>query len=584
MDPTFEELVDAALAAKNAPEPDMESYNILMEMASEMEASPQIPERQSWVADWLGKPQTLFSEPQSLGDLAVDTAASAASGVARGAQGILETPEFLAKGAGRVGQEIKHGFGNVPTESAIDPFTTKTGAGADYLVDKAGLTDARDYRGEGRLPAIAGAGGEFAIAGASKAPKTLAKNAAKMFGFGAAGEVAGQALDPTGYGDAARIGTGLLAPSATSAVRRPIRPVDGQNLKDTRLLQGRGVEVGLSDIMGKKPAEGVNIGAEKGKDFTRAVLESIGIKPGTTISSFVDDVPVLVTARQAQLNSEMEEVTKGIAVRFNGGEQRKISSITDTFKDRKGLSADVDEPNILIRRLKKRFLNVRQPITRDSYKSMRSDLSLLTKNKNTAVSSAANEMLQVLDEAVERTLRKSGKGDQVGILAGNRAKLRDIYAVVESLEGTTTNIIDPSALNQSLKKQNANQMFKGKRGDLGELAGAGDRLIPDVKPPVESGSLGSQLHDLARKTSPWTMMGGGAVTMLTQSEFASYIAPVMIAAGVSAATFQKLAKTDRGQKALINRALRSDKGQLGEDKIRAVVATAASQTIAEEEQ
>ena len=584
MDPTFEELVDAALAAKNAPEPDMESYNILMEMASEMEASPQIPERQSWVADWLGKPQTLFSEPQSLGDLAVDTAASAASGVARGAQGILETPEFLAKGAGRVGQEIKHGFGNVPTESAIDPFTTKTGAGANYLVDKTGLTDARDYRGEGRLPAIAGAGGEFAIAGASKAPKTLAKNAAKMFGFGAAGEVAGQALDPTGYGDAARIGTGLLAPSATSAVRRPIRPVDGQNLKDTRLLQGRGVEVGLSDIMGKKPAEGVNIGAEKGKDFTRAVLESIGIKPGTTISSFVDDVPVLVTARQAQLNSEMEEVTKGIAVRFNGGEQRKISSITDTFKDRKGLSADVDEPNILIRRLKKRFLNVRQPITRDSYKSMRSDLSLLTKNKNTAVSSAANEMLQVLDEAVERTLRKSGKGDQVGILAGNRAKLRDIYAVVESLEGTTTNIIDPSALNQSLKKQNANQMFKGKRGDLGELAGAGDRLIPDVKPPVESGSLGSQLHDLARKTSPWTMMGGGAVTMLTQSEFASYIAPVMIAAGVSAATFQKLAKTDRGQKALINRALRSDKGQLGEDKIRAIVATAAAQTVAEEEQ
>ena len=584
MNPTFEELVDAALAAKNAPEPDMESYNILMEMASEMEASPQIPERQSWVADWLGRPQTLFSEPQSVGGLALDTAASAASGVARGAQGILETPEFLGKGVGRVGQEIKYGFGNVPAEDAIDPFTTKTGAGADYLVDKAGLTDARDYRGEGRLPAIAGAGGEFAIAGASNAPKTLAKNAAKMFGFGAATEVAGQALDPTGYGDAARIGTGLLAPSATSAVRRPIRPVDGQNLKDTRLLQGRGVEVGLSDIMGGKPVEGVNIGAEKGKDFTRAVLENIGIKSGTTISSFVDEVPVLVTARQAQLNSEMEEVTKGIAVRFNGGEQRKISSITDTFKDRKGLSADVDEPNILIRRLKKRFLNVRQPITRDSYKSMRSDLSLLTKNKNVAVSSAANEMLQVLDEAVERTLRKSGKGDQVGILAGNRAKLRDIYAVVDSLEGTTTNIIDPSALNRSLKKQNANQMFKGKRGDLGELASAGDRLIPDVKPPVESGSLGSELHDLARKTSPWTMMGGGAVTMLTQSEFAAYIAPVMIAAGVTAATFQKLAKTDRGQKALISRALRSDKGQLGEDKIRAIVATAASQTIAEEEQ
>lgn len=584
MDPTYEELVDAALAAKNASEPDMVAYNALMEMASEMEASPQITERQSFLADWLGRPQTLFSEPQSAGELALDTAASAASGLARGAQGIIETPEFLGKGVGRIGQEIKHGFGNVPAEAAIDPFTTKTGAGADYLVDKAGLTDARDYRGEGRLPAIAGAGGEFAIAGASKAPKTLAKNAAKMFGFGAAGEVAGQALDGTGYGDAARIGTGLLAPSATSAVRRPIRPVDGQSLKDARLLKDRGVNLGLSDIVGGKPADGVNIGAEKGKDFTRAVLESIGIRSGTTISSFVDEVPILVTKRQAQLNSEMEEVTRGIAIRLDGAEQRTISSITDKFKAGKGLSADVDEPNVLIKRLKKRFLNTNQPITRDSYISMRSDLSLLTTNKNAAVSSAANEMLKVLDGSVDRILQQSGKGDSVGVLAKSRAKLRDIYAVVDSLEGTRTNIIDPSELNRSLTKQNANQMFKGTRGDLGKIAGAGDRLIPSVKPPEASGGLASDMKQLAHETSPWTMMGGGAFTVLAQSEYANMVAPILIGTGLTMAAFRKLAKTDSGQKALIKRALRSDKGQLGEDKIRAIVATAASQTIGEEEQ
>jgi len=585
MDYTFEELVDAALAAKNALEPDMESYNILMEMASEIAPEEaQVKERQGWVKDWLGTPQSLFEEPQTAGGIALDTAKAAGAGLLRGAQGIAETPELLIKGAGRIGQEAKYGLGNVPAEEAINPFNTFTGAGADFLFDKAGLTKARDYRSEGGLASLAGVGGEFGAAGISKAPKTMAKALPKMFGFGVASEAAGQALDESGYGDVARIGVGLAAPSTLSAVRRPINPIDGQNLSDARFLQGKGVKLGLSDITGGRPAPGASVGLEKGKDYTRSILESIGIRTGTTISSFVDDVPKLITSRQQQLNSEMKNATQGLNIKFDGSEQRQISAIGDRFKANKGVSPTVDEPNTTIKRLKKRFLKVNEPISRDNYMSMRSDLSLLTTNNNPAVSRAANEMLQVLDDAVDRTLVQSGNVDSVGILAKNRSNLRDIYAVVDSLEGNSTKIIDPSALNRSLNRQNSNQMFKGERGELGELASAGDRLIPGVRPPKGDQSFYEGAKQFAAETSPYTMLGGGATQMLVQSGQGNLIGPVLIALGIGSAAFNKLAKTQKGQEALIKRALRSDMGTLGEDKIRTIIATAASQTIDEDQQ
>ncbi len=578
MNYTSKELAEAALDYKK--QGNEELYAALMAKARE-----QLPERQGWLKDWLGEEQTLFEEPQTAGGIAADTAKATGAGLLRGVQGIVETPEFLVKGAGRLGQEATYGLGDVPPEVAYDPFNTKTGDIIDEQLNRfPNAKAARDYRSEGNLASTAAAGGEFMAAGGAFSPKRMAKNAAKLFGFGATGEAAGKLLDETGYGDVARVGSALASPAALSAARRPLSKIDPQNLADARYLQGQGVRLSLSDITGSKPVPGVTVGSEKGKDYTKAILEKIGIRTGTTISSFVDEVPALISTAVDQLKSQMRNVTRGLQLVLSAGEQKSISAITDKFKSSKGLSAGVAEPQVTIKRLKNRLLNSKNPIDQDSYVSYRADLSELTSNKNPSVRKAAIDMLEALDGAVDRALVQSGNVDGAGLLAQNRSTLRDIYAVKDSLKGNSTGIIDPSDLRRSLERQNSDQVLMKKRGELGNLADAGDRLIPKVSASANDAMTAGDLRQLAKDTSPFFVAGSGAIKVASDLGLGDYIAPLTVATGLTVAAIRKLSKTDSGQRALIKRAMRSGEGQLGEDVIRSMVAAAASQTEDEDQQ
>ena len=540
-------------------------------------AGVQVPERQGWIKNWLGTQQGVFDEPQSVGDIALDVAAATGAGLARGAKGIAETPEVILRAATR-GKEELFGLLGAPIEDKTPIFDTYTGAAIEGVTDALGLSEAMQYRSEGGLGSISGPGGEF-MSAAVTGPAGLAKKAAKLYGAGAASETAGQIMDPTGYGDVARITAGLAAPSAMSATRRPVRDIDEQALKDAQFLKDRGVEFEYADVTGQNAGRSVERSSQKFKDFTTSVLATLGNVPKGSIKSYVDEVPLAVdTARKKFLN-DMSEATFGINIGFNRLEQSKISSAMERFNKSKGLDADDAAPQATLKKLRNRFLNTKESISRDQYVSYRQDLSRLTTNPNQSISAAANNLLSVLDDAVDRTLSgTAGREKYIGTLASSRSKLRDIYALEAALKKTDDGIIMPKDLRDALSRQNSRQLSLGERGEIGELAKAGNRLLS----PGKKQSSGVSAADL--KTMAGTAAGFGALASLIPTDYSTQLALVTAATTLSPVAVRKAMQTEMGQNYLINRALRSDQGkQLGEDRVRTLIGTMAAGISSENE-
>ena len=540
-------------------------------------AGVQVPERQGWIKNWLGTQQGVFDEPQSAGDIALDVAAATGAGLARGAKGIAETPEVALRATQR-GKEEVFGLLGAPIEDKTPVFDTYTGAAIEGVTDALGLSQAMQYRSEGGLGSLSGVGGEV-MSAAATGPAGLFKKAAKLYGTGVGMEAAGQIMDPTGYGDVARITAGLAAPSAISATRRPVRDIDEQALKDAQFLKDRGVEFEYADVTGQNAGRSVERSSQKFKDFTTSVLATLGNVPKGSIKSYVDEVPLAVdTARKKFLN-DMSEATFGINIGFNRLEQSKISSAMERFNKSKGLDADAAAPNATLKKLRNRFLNTKESISRDQYVSYRQNLSRLTTNPDQSISTAANNLLSVLDDAVDRTLSgTAGREKYIGTLASSRSKLRDIYALEAALKKTDDGIIMPKDLRDALSRQNSRQLSLGERGEIGELAKAGNRLLS----PGKKQSSGVSAADL--KTMAGTAAGFGALASLIPTDYSTQLALVTAATTLSPVAVRKAMQTEMGQNYLINRALRSDQGkQLGEDRVRTLIGTMAAGISSENE-
>lgn len=540
-------------------------------------AGVQTPERQGWIKNWLGTQQGVFDEPQSVGDIALDVGAATAAGLARGAKGMAESPEVALRAATR-GKEEVFGLLGAPIEDKTPVFDTYTGAAIEGVTDLFGLSDAMQYKSEGGLGSLSGAGGEF-MAAAATGPAGLARKAATLYGAGAASEAAGQVMDPTGYGDVARIATGLAAPSGISATRRPVRDIDEQTLKDAQFLKERGVNFEFSDITGAVTGRNARRSSEKFKDFTTAVLGTLGNVPKGSIKSYADEVPLAVDTARKKFLSDMSEATFGVNIGFNRLEQSKISSAMERFNKSKGLTVEDAAPQATLKKLRNRFLNTKERIGRDDYVSYRQDLSRLTTNSNKSISTAANNLLSVLDDAVDRTLSgTAGREKYVGTLASSRKKLRDIYALEAALKKADDGIIMPKKLRDALSAQNSRQFSLGERGEIGELAKAGNRLMPSGR-QQSSGVTAADLSTMGK-----TAAGVGALTTLIPADYSTQLALVTAATTLSPVAVRKAMQTEMGQNYLINRALRSDQGkQLGEDNVRALIGTMAAGISSENE-
>lgn len=223
------------------------------------------------------------NEP-SWGDAAMDVGASFASGVGRGAAGLIGLPGTIGD-AFNSGLSWATGLPQLPSS----PFSSSgVESGLSTITGGASEYDPQTTAGE-----YAGTVGEFlpgaAIGGA---------NVANLLRFGAlpgvASEAAGQLTEGTNIEPYARVAAALAAPAAPALASRAISPFSGsippERMAAIRVLQGEGVPLtagqqtgstGLrfaeSELGGSRSA---SIMDDQARAFTEAATSRAGMQGG----------------------------------------------------------------------------------------------------------------------------------------------------------------------------------------------------------------------------------------------------------------------------------------------------------------
>lgn len=336
-----------------------------------------------------------------------------------------------------------------------------------------------------------------------------------------ASETAGQLTKGTAAEPWARAGGALASPLLTSAARRAVTPLpataERQALAET--LRNEGVPLTAGQSSGSKPLQwmesalgdtpgsggpAARVMENQGEAFTAAALRRAGID-----------------ARRAT-----PDVIDGAFARI-GGNFEAVAQRNNVIADRR-LGTDLT-------RVEREYNNVVSPsnrapvientardigdmmaangghLTGEQYNAITSRLA--RQARNARADAQLQEGLQglrtALDDAMERTLFRTGNSADMQLLRGARNEYRNMIVLEKAATGAGSNaaegLISPSQLRNAVVQQNRRAYGRG-QGDFAELARAGEALL---KPLPNSGT--SPRHNVTHLLQTMgAVVGGGA--------------------------------------------------------------------------
>lgn len=544
--------------------------------------SQQAPEKQGWLKDWLGRPQGVFEEPTTFGEIAQDVARAVPAGLGRGAIGIAELPEMALRASQRGKEEV---FGLLGADVEKTPITdTFTGQALRGAANISGLGDDLQYRGETELGQRLGTGAEFAAA-APLGAGSLLKKGATQFAGGVAAESAGQQFDKTGYGDVARLGVGVLSPTGISTARTaisPIRNIRGELADDVNLLSKYGIDTSA----GQQGASVRISEAERGKtaaqknqieQFSAAVMKILGVNSASAVGAPLREA-------QQRIIFEMKQSVEGLSAHADDMDINDLFVSLARFKKVKATGEAGKVP-------KKEFADIFDRLRKsqgdglaidaEEYVSFRQRLSAITSKGDNEAVVTANEMIKVLDNIANRAFSASGDTGRMQQIAAARAKYRDYLAVENaSIKAAKRgdNFITPKDLNSSFLSQSPRSAVQGTRGELADLSKSAAKVMPDAT-KVTPMDARAALKDFSIYGT--VGFGGGQLLKDFTDLNAGYVAA---AVGLTQFAVKELTATKVGQNYLKNRLMRKNETALSADSARAVIAALVNQNKAEDQQ
>jgi hypothetical protein len=455
------------------------------------------------LAAMLQSARPAVQEPQI--STAEDVGRSFAGGAVQGTEGLINLPGQLqqaglglaARGLERIGTiedaeaflaQANQGLGNIRLPFGLSPRFGQVdlGAASEALVGEdvtqyEPQTVAGEYAqtaGEFLPGAVATPGGLLARLGYGVAAPALASEtagqAAQALGAGETGEsIARLAGAVAGPAAAERGLRGLISPMAGAAddtARRAAETLSREGVPVTAGQQAQSTTLmGLEDALAPSP--------EQLEDFSRAVLRTIGAE-GSRAS---DDV---LDAARRRIGGVFDDVTQNLQVNVQPYRASQLQTIADEYRQ---IAADAGVSpligNIADAVQSGGALSSRQLMT------WRSRLSRLSNSNDSATRQSAIEALEAVDNIIDDSLRAAGQFDAVDALSEARRQWRDYLAIERAATGAagrgSGGLITPEMLGSAVIQQSRRQYATGGRGDLGDLARAGDRLLrqtPSVLP------------------------------------------------------------------------------------------------------
>lgn len=407
------------------------------------------------------------------------------AGLARGAAGLVGLPGSLSNALDAGMTWAGKGVGIIPEDWSVPPPNPLSGGALTEGMSK--LTGgATDYRGDSLPAKFAGTIAEFL-------PGALAfggGNNLIRYGVapGAASEAAGQMTEGTAAEPYARIAGalagGILPDVLKAGASRLISPYGGadpERLKLVQYLDDQGVPLTAGQRVGNEALrrrEGFTQGGQglmetQAEAFTRAALKTTGTDAARA-------TPEVLKATSDRIGAVFDDVVRGVDVTPDPQAVTALSQAVNTYKS---LTPTGNQAPIISNVFKETVTAMRggNTIPAATLKVWRSNLSKLTASTDQATRAAAIEALEAVDDMMASALNAAGRSADVARLAEARMQWRNFLAVQRAATGAgesaAAGLLSPSALRNSVVGQGRAGYAQGTRGDIAELARAGEAVM-----------------------------------------------------------------------------------------------------------
>ncbi len=439
-----------------------------------------------------------------------DIAAAVPSGFSRGVTGLLDLPGMLFSGganlaasglerAGIVSPDVAEGM---RSSLAFGPMGTGSTARESASIVTGGASEYQPQTVPGQF---AGTVSEF-LPGALIGGTSGMLPRALQYGVvpGVASEAAGQAAEAGGFGETGQaiaravgaIGAPLAVNAANRAARAAISPYGGadpERLRLAQVLDDYGVPITAGQRVGAETLRrqegmtgaGQRIAGEQAEEFTSAVLRTAGIDAKRATADVLDEA-------STRIGGVFDDVVRGIDVTPDQSVLVKMSNALDEYRQ----LAPRDTAPPIFENINMRLVDAFRagvPIPANTIKTWRSTVSKLTRSASAAERAAAIEAVEALDDALEQALIAAGRADDVARLTTARGQYRNLLAIEKAASGAGENaaagILSPSAVRNAVVVQGRGAYATGRRGEIADLARAGEAIMKPLPRPGTAGEL-----------------------------------------------------------------------------------------------
>ena len=379
-----------------------------------------------------------------------------------------------------------------------------------------------DYKPQTTLGGYLKTGAEFAPGMLMGGPRGLASRFVSNVAMPAIGsETAGLLTKDTAAEPYARAAGAILSPAIGAAGRRLVTPLpasaERQALVNT--LHGEGIQTTAGQATGSKPLQwmesalgdtpgsggpAARIMENQGEQFTAAALRRAGINANRATPDVLDNA-------FTRIGNNFE----GVGARNNVLADRRLGTdLTQVEREYNNVVSPSNRAPVIentSRDIGDMMAQNGGHLTGEQYNAITSRLARQARGAKAdpQLAEALQGIRTSLDDAMERTLFRTGNSQDMGILRNARNEYRNMMVIEKAATGAGSNaaegLISPSQLRNAVVQQNRRAYGRG-RGDFADLARSGEALL---KPLPQSGT--SPRHNVTHLLQTMgAIVGGGA--------------------------------------------------------------------------
>jgi hypothetical protein len=457
-----------------------------------------------------------------------DAAKSVAAGLGQATIGTLgavgDIRSLMSRGVDALGNKIGVDLSPVKTAASMSPLGALGALPTSEQV-RSTVTDpivSPDYEPKTALGSYLKTGAEFAPGIALGGEGGLGANFLRNVALPAIGsETAGRLTKGTAAEPYARVAGAMLSPAAEIAARRVVTPLpasaERQALAET--LRNEGVPLTAGQTTGSKPLQWMEsaLGDTPGSGgaaartmenqneaFTAAALRRAGIDAPRATPEVIDNA-------FTRIGNDFEGVGQRNNVVRDHAFTRDLNNTLNEYNNLVSPSNRAPVVENTARDIQAAITQNGGHLTGEQYNAMTSRLARQARNARAdpQLQEALQGLRSALDDAMERSLFRSGNSQDMQVLRGARNQYRNMMVLEKAATGAGSNaaegLISPSQLRNAVVQQNRRAYGRG-RGDFADLARAGEALL---KPLPQSGT--SPRHNVTHMLNTiGAIVGGGA--------------------------------------------------------------------------